>query len=110
MVNRVLGPRVPGSEHIPFSPMNLPGGEMLTGKVRNADGKLIDWKSPLRERHYQVVVEDRNLGCIPVFPKAGMALADQFCSTLKLAIKSGRISGWSNPHVVPADVQVIPKI
>jgi hypothetical protein len=97
-MNRVSGPIVPGSEHIPFRPINAHG---KTPVVLRRDGTVIDWKNPLREVIAQVKVLDREKGEIAIGPKVAMAVADQLCATVKLAIKSGKISGWSHPHVVP---------
>lgn len=99
MANTVSGPRVPGSEHIPFKPFN-PHGKTPT--VTRRDGSVIEWKSPIREPLFQVFVEDKEKGRIPIGPKMGMAVCDSVASACQLAIKSGRIHGWSNPHVVRA--------
>lgn len=96
MTNRVLAPRVPGSEHIPFKPFNPHGKAPV---VTRKDGTVIDWKSPLREPLFQVFVDDQERGRIAIGPQIGMAIADQAASACRLAIKAGRISGWSNVSV-----------
>lgn len=96
-MNRVASPRVPGSEHIAFRPINAHG---KTPVITRPDGSVIDWKSPLAEQAYQVRVDDRERGDIAIGPKCVLGLADQLCAATKLAIKSGKITGWSNPHVV----------
>lgn len=78
---------------IPFNPIN-PHGR----KAKYPDG----WKSPLREPLYQVHVNDKDRGNIPIGPKARNDVASQLCTTVQAAIKSGRITGWSSPHVMPA--------
>jgi hypothetical protein len=98
MTNTVSAPRVPGSEHIPFKPFNP---HNKTPTVTRADGSVVEWKSPMREKLYQCFVEDVDRGHIPIGPKVGMAIADSFRSATQLAIKSGKITGWSNPHVKP---------
>jgi hypothetical protein len=99
MSNHVSGPRIPGSEGIPFSPINPWGREPV---VKRRDGTVINWKSPLREPIFQVFVEDAEQGLIPIGPKCPMGMADNFLAATKLAIRSGRISGWTNPHLVKA--------
>ena len=99
MTNRASGPIVPGSEHIPFKPINAHG---KTPVVMRKDGSVINWKSPLGEPMFQVHVQDREHGDLPIGPKFAMGIADQLCATVKIAIKSGKITGWSNPHVVSA--------
>ena len=98
-MNKVSGPRVPGSEHIPFNPIN-PWGR--TPVVKRHDGSVVDWKNPLRVRLYQVFVEDREKGEIAVGPKVQMDVCDQTLSAIKIAIKSGKITGWANPHIKAA--------
>jgi hypothetical protein len=98
MANTVLGPRVPGSAHIPFNPINKWGGKP---KVFRADGSVIDWKSPIREPLFQVHVDTRE-GSIPIGPRIGLAIASEIAATTQVAIKAGRIHGWANPTVVPA--------
>lgn len=66
------------------------------------DGTVIDWKTPLGAPMFQVRVQDREKGEIAIGPKCVMGLADQLCAATRLAIKSGKISGWTNPHVVSA--------
>lgn len=102
MVATASGPRVPGSEHIPFKPFNAHG---KSPKIVGANGQTLDWKNPLAEPLFQVFVEDRERGYIAIGPKMGQAVADQFLAATKLAIKSGKISGWSNPHVISAGRQ-----
>ena len=97
MANTVSGPRVPGSAHIPFNPQNAFG---KTPTVRTKDGKIIDWKSPIREPLFQVMVEDETKGLIAVSPKMRHDVIADLASLTNIAIKSGRISGWTNPHIV----------
>ena len=98
MANTVSGPRVPGSEHIPFNPIN-PWGRKPT--VRRADGTEIDWTSPLRQPIYRVVAEDIATGkTIPIFPATQLQYADEFCAMVKRMIKQGFEKQWSNPTVV----------
>ena len=63
-----------------------------------------DWKSPLREAMFQIVVEETD-GSPAHFigPARGKELTDQLCEAVKLAIKVGKITGWANPHVVPVN-------
>lgn len=82
----------PGSK-IPFNPINPHGA-----KARYPDG----WKNPLKEKLYQVFVEDKERGCIAIGPKIRFDVATTLCSTTYTAIKAGKIAGWSNPHVLPA--------
>ena len=87
----------PGSK-IPFNPINPHGS-----KAKYPDG----WKSPLRERLYQVFVEDQDRGCIPIGPKAGHAVVSEWCALAQTAIKAGNITGWTNPHVLPAPAEQV---
>lgn len=82
----------PGSK-IPYSPIN-PHGR----KARYPDG----WKSPLREPLFQVYVNDQLRGDIPIGPKVRNDVASQICAAVQVAIKSGKINGWSSPTVVKA--------
>lgn len=82
----------PGSK-IPFNPINPHGA-----KARYPDG----WKNPLKETLFQVFVEDRENGHIAIGPKIGLNIAFELCATTNTAIKAGKISGWSNAHVLPA--------
>ena len=91
MTNRVSASIVPGSPDKPFNPIN-PWGR----KAPMPQG----WVSPLERRPYQVFVDDRHKGRIPIGPKWGMNEAMQLCATTNAAIKAGKISDWSNPHVV----------
>jgi hypothetical protein len=93
MVNRVSSPRVPGSEHIPFNPINPHGSRAKMP---------VGWQSPFREQLFQVFVEDRSKGCIPIGPKISLNVASEVCALTTIAIKSGRIHDWANPHVLPA--------
>jgi hypothetical protein len=96
-MNRVSGPRMPGSEHIPFSPIN-PWGR----KAAMPAG----WKSPLERRLYQVWVDDSEKGEIPVGPAMGKDVIDDLHATINLSIKSGRITGWANPTIKPLPLQM----
>lgn len=95
--NKVSGPVVPGSEHIPFRPFN-PHGK--APEVRRANGTVADWKNPLAVDLYQVYVLDSERGTIPIGPKAAMDVCDQLLSAVKLAIKAGQIHGWASPTLV----------
>lgn len=95
--NSVASPRVPGSEHIPFRPINAHG---RTPKVLRADGSEIAWKNPLAEPLYQVRVDCAERGNIAIGPKMGAGVCDQMLSAIKLAIRSGKVAGWSNPYIV----------
>lgn len=99
MVNRVLGPRMPGSEHIPFRPINPHGSRPV---VKDANGNLIEWKSPLREQLYRVMVEDREGNLINASPATQQQYAVEFCSMVNRMIREGKETIWSNPHVVKA--------
>jgi hypothetical protein len=92
MTNKVGHIFFPGSDK-PFNPINPHGA-----KARYPSG----WKNPLAEKLYQVHVEDRELGHIRIGPKVGQAIADELCAATRLAIAAGQITGWSNPHVLPA--------
>lgn len=97
MTNRVGDTFFPGSK-IPFNPINPHGA-----KARMPAG----WKSPMQEKLYQVHVEDRKLGCIPIGPKMGNAIASELCATVQAAIQIGKISGWTNPHVLAAPAEQV---
>jgi hypothetical protein len=85
----------PGSK-VPFNPIN-PWGR----KAAYPDG----WKSPMREPLFQVHVMDNERGVIPIGPKVANDLASELCAATRLAIKTGRITGWSDPTVLPAPAE-----
>lgn len=87
----------PGSK-VPFNPINAHGA-----KAKYPDG----WKNPLKERLWQVFVEDKERGCIPIGPKVGFNVVSELCATVNTAIKAGTISGWSNPHILPAPAEQV---
>src|SRR5271156_4224518 len=89
MSNRVGDTYFPGSS-VPFNPINPFGAKAAYPK---------GWKNPMNDRLYQVFVEDRHQGRIPIGPKITGAVADQLCATVETAIKAGKITGWTNPHV-----------
>lgn len=97
MTNKVGDTFFPGSP-IPFRPNNPHGS-----KAKMPDG----WKNPLKERLFQVFVEDRHQGLIPIGPKVGRAITDELCATVNTAIKAGTITGWTNPHVLPAPAETV---
>lgn len=97
MANTVSGPRFFDSS-APFNPINPHGA-----KARMPDG----WKSPLKEPLYQVFVEDHRHGCIPIGPKIGNAIASELCATVQTSIAAGKITGWTNPHVMPAPAEQV---
>lgn len=88
---------------IPFNPINPHGS-----RARYPDGRRAGldappgWKSPLREPLYQVHVEDKDRGHIPIGPKVRNDIASQLCAAVQTAIKSGRVTGWANPYVMRA--------
>lgn len=95
--------RVPGSEHIPFNPINP------WGRAAKARGMPDGWKSPLNEPLFQVFVDDRESGRLAIGPKMIRSIADEFHSAVNLAIKSGRIRGWANPHLERVHERVAPR-
>jgi hypothetical protein len=99
MANRVSAPIIPGSPNVPFRPINPFGRKP---QVLKADGTPLDWTSPLAEPLFQVWVLDHKKGTIPIFPKVGRAVAEEFLAHTKAAIKSGRIRGWAAPTILPA--------
>jgi hypothetical protein len=40
---------------------------------------------------------------IPIGPKCGLAVVEMLCEEVKKAIKSGKITGWHDPIILPAD-------
>lgn len=90
---------VPGSEKIPFNPIN-PWGQKPV--VRRKDGSIMNWKSPLAEPLFQVHVLDHKRGDLRIGPKIRRDIADQLCANVTIAIKAGKITGWSSPCVLPA--------
>lgn len=80
----------PGSK-IPFNPINPHG----------ARAKMpIGWKNPLKRKLYQVHVMDKDGGHIRVGPKIEIDVASELCATIQMAIKAGKITGWSSPTVI----------
>lgn len=97
MVNKVGNTYFPGSS-APFNPINPFGAKAAYPK---------GWKNPLAEKLFQVFVEDREMGLIPIGPKVGRAITDELCATVNTAIKAGTITGWTNPHVLPAPAETV---
>lgn len=64
-----------------------------------------DWKSPLRDPLFQVVVEETD-GSPPHFvgPAWKRESADNLCEAIAKAIKTGVEKTWANPMVVPANI------
>jgi hypothetical protein len=96
MTSTVIGPRVPGSEHIPFKPIN-PWGR----KAKMPEG----WVSPLERRVYQLYVDDKDKGTIAICPRMQRPIVEEWLAALKIAIKTGKITGWSNPHIRAAPLE-----
>lgn len=82
----------PGSK-IPFNPINPHGSRAKMPK---------GWKNPLARKLYQVHVMDAKHGHLRVGPKVELTVADELCAAMKIAIKAGKISGWTSPTVMPA--------
>lgn len=94
-MNKVGDIFFPGSK-VPFNPINPHGA-----KARYPDG----WKNPMQQKLYQVFVQDKDKGAIPIGPKCGHDIADELCAATQIAIKSGRVTGWSSPTVLPAPAE-----
>lgn len=81
------------NSRVPFNPINPHGS-----KAKMPDG----WKSPMREPLFQVHVMDAELGHICIGPKVRNDIASQICAATQASIKAGKITGWSDPCVLPA--------
>lgn len=97
MVNKVGDTFFPGSK-TPFRPINPYGA-----RANVPEG----WKNPLKEKLYQVFVDDQKRGQIPIGPKIRFDVATQLCSNTNIAIKAGKISGWSSAHISPAPAEQV---
>lgn len=95
MTNRVGDTFFQGST-TPFRPINPWGRE---AEITDHAGNRIDWKNPLDVETYQLYVEDAEKGCIPIGPRAQRSIVSEWHSLVNVAIKSGKISGWANPHM-----------
>lgn len=97
-MNRVGPTTFPGSDK-PFNPINPWGRKAVAVGV---DGQKLpaDWKSPVAQPTYQVFVEDREKGVIAIGPSWGQPEAEQLLSSVKIAIKAGKVTSWANPHIV----------
>lgn len=82
---------VPGSAHLPWSPINRYGD----GAAPMPKG----WKNPLRQPLFQVMVEDREDGLIPVSPAMIRDTAELVLHACKLAIRQGHRKNWANAHL-----------
>ena len=77
-------------------------GHVLSRAGVQAD-ELTDMKHIVRQQNYQIMVEDREKGLIPVFPAMPEDGIEMLLMTLENAIARGHPAtvGWANPHKVP---------
>jgi hypothetical protein len=52
------------------------------------------------EKHWKRGMVTRPL---PIGPKCGLSVVEMLCEEVKKAIKSGKITGWHDPVILPAD-------
>lgn len=87
---------VPGSAHIPWG--GTDGSSLMN--LRGTLPKMPKgWKNPFREKLYQVMVEDREDGLIPVSPALTEDTANLVLHAAKQAIREGHRRNWANAHL-----------
>ena len=79
-----------------FKPQNVRG--VLTEEAKETM-RLQAARQAMKVPLYQVYVTDENNEPKPVGPKIAHRVAEAFCRTIEIAIKTGQISGWKLPRL-----------